>query len=279
MPAPPALRRRTVHRRRSAPRPEVLDHVDDRRRDLGFRGLRNRLARRPAVTIVTSLSGVSNPMPGREMSLTTTASSLLRSSLPRALATATSPCSAAKPIRTWPPGARPTARRARRWWARARAPCPSRPSFLILSSTARGGPEVGDGRGHQQHVGVGELRPAGVVELAPRSRRRRTRSRRRAAATTFAATTVTRRPAPRALGGQREAHPPRRAVADEAHGVDRLAGAARGDQHAQAVQRARREAVAAPARSIAARIAAGSASRPVPCSPREASDPLSGGTT
>ena len=49
------------------------------------------------------------------------------------------------------------------------------------------------------------------------------------------------------LLGEREAHPARRAVADEANRVDRLARAARGDEHAQTVQRPRR--VRPPART------------------------------
>ena len=48
------------------------------------------------------------------------------------------------------------------------------------------------------------------------------------------------RAAPRRLLGERQAHPARRAVADEAHRVDRLARAAGRDQHAQPVERARR---------------------------------------
>src|SRR4051812_1230783 len=55
-----------------------------------------------AVTIVTSLSGASNAIPGAETSLTTTASSRLRSSLPRACSTARAPDSAAKPTSSWP---------------------------------------------------------------------------------------------------------------------------------------------------------------------------------
>ena len=51
---------------------------------------------------------------------------------------------------------------------------------------------------------------------------------------TLAATTVTSAPRRGRLLGQREAHAARRAVADVADGVDRLAGAARGHEHAQA---------------------------------------------
>src|SRR4051812_15243782 len=55
-----------------------------------------------AVTIVTSLSGASNAIPGADTSLTTTASRRLRSSLPRACSTAPAPDSAAKPTSSWP---------------------------------------------------------------------------------------------------------------------------------------------------------------------------------
>ena len=58
----------------------------------------------------------------------------------------------------------------------------------------------------------------------------------------LAATTVTARAAARGLGGEREPHPAAGAVADEAHGVERLARAAGGDQHAHAVERPRRAA-------------------------------------
>src|SRR4029079_7926984 len=55
-----------------------------------------------AVTMVTSFSGPSNPMSARAMSLTTTASRPLRASLSRPYSRARSPCSAAKPISSWP---------------------------------------------------------------------------------------------------------------------------------------------------------------------------------
>ena len=70
------------------------------------------------------------------------------------------------------------------------------------------------------------------------------------------------------LLGEREAHPPRRAVADEAHGVDRLARAAGGDEHAQAGElRDRRAAPPGTSASIAASSSAGSGRRPAPASP------------
>ena len=79
------------------------------------------------------------------------------------------------------------------------------------------------------------------------------------------------------LLGEREAHPPRRAVADEAHGVDRLARAAGGDEHAQAreVRLGRRRAPGTSA-SIAASRSAGSGSRPGPASPCGRQAPAAG---
>src|SRR4051794_28680178 len=85
-----------------------------------------------AVTMVTSLASASKPMSRREMSLTTTASMPLRSSFPRARATAPSPCSAAKPTSTCPArrsAATPASTSVVGSSSRAR---PSRPVFEIL---------------------------------------------------------------------------------------------------------------------------------------------------
>ena len=76
--------------------------------------------------------------------------------------------------------------------------------------------------------------------------------------------------APRRLGGDREAHLPGRAVAEEAHGVDALARAAGRHQHAQ---RPRGPRVRAGARAAAA-IAPGSAMRPSPSQPQASSPRL-----
>ena len=54
-----------------------------------------------------------------------------------------------------------------------------------------------------------------------------------AVSATLAAISVTSAPRARAACGEREAHAPRGAVAEEAHAVDRLARAAGGDEHAQ----------------------------------------------
>ena len=127
----------------------------------------------------------------------------------------------------------------------------------------RGRAEVGHGRGHQQHVGGGELRARRGLELARRSRPSTHAHAGRRWSATLAATSVTSAPRRGCLGGQREAHAPRRAVADVAHRVDRLARAAGGHEHAQAVERSRREPApcrAAPRRGRGSR--RGSARRP-----------------
>ena len=142
---------------------------------------------------------------------------------------------------------------------------PSRPLLTILSSTRLGGPEVGHGGGHQQHVGVRELVARGGQQLGrgldldrPHARRRRERH--------VGGDQGHLGPAPGRLRGQRDAHASGRAVADVAHGVDRLARAAGGDEDPQPVRAARRPACRArprPSRGCAA----GSASRPTPHSP------------
>ena len=67
-----------------------------------------------------------------------------------------------------------------------------------------------------------------------------------AGAPTLAAIRVTSAPRSAAARGEREAHAAAGAVADEAHRVDRLAGAAGGDQDPQAVPAARRARAASP---------------------------------
>ena len=79
--------------------------------------------------------------------------------------------------------------------------------------------------------------------------------------------------APARLLGERDAHPARRAVADEAHRVDRLARSAGGDEHALAGERA-----GASSCSTRAAISSGSAIRPTPHSPSAVS-PSSGPTS
>ena len=125
---------------------------------------------------------------------------------------------------------------------------------------------------------------------------------------TLAATTVTLAPRARAASANAKPHAPRGAVADEAHAVDRLTGAAGGDEHAQALpgaawrgggacgrvgwigarsgirDRSRRHSPAArvPVSANASQSSsscAGSGRRPGHRSPREASLPSSGSIT
>ena len=202
------------------------------------------------------------------MSLTTTASRPLRSSLPRPRSTAPSPCSAAKPTSVWPGRARPpTARPARPSVGSSASARPSRPLLVILSVDRLARPEVGDRRGHQQHVALGEGVARGRLEQLgggldlddPHAGGRGQRH--------VGGDQGHLRAAPGGLGGQREAHAARRAVADVAHGVDRLARAAGGDEHAQPVQRRR---AALPSRpSTAARMRGGLGQPPdAPLAPR-----------
>ena len=102
------------------------------------------------------------------------------------------------------------------------------------------GAEVGRGRGHHQDVGRVELAaPSAVGELGggldvdpPHAGRRRQRD--------VGGDQGHLGAAPGGALGERQPHPAAGAVADEADRVDRLAGAAGGDQHPQAVPGAAR---------------------------------------
>ncbi len=163
--------------------------------------------------------------------------------------------------------------------------------LLDLAGDGRGGTEVGDRGGHEQHVGAGERRLAGRLQLGGRSRRRRSGRGGRAGSATLAATTVTS--APSAAAASASAKPMR---PDERLPTKRTASI--GSRVPPAVTRTRsptrwREAAAgtpasprgSPARadstaaSTAASSSAGSASRPAPCSPLEASAPTPGSST
>ena len=109
------------------------------------------------------------------------------------------------------------------------------PSCLLDLLVGDGdGPEVGDGRGHHDDVGGRRCAPA---RPAPSRRRSST-------CTTLDAggdgpvdrgdEGDLRRRAERGLFGDGVALLARRSVGDEPHRVDRLAGAAGGDEHAQA---------------------------------------------
>ena len=136
--------------------------------------------------------------------------------------------------------------------------------FLLELAVGRGlRPEVGDGGGHHDDVGVGGAAtgpPAHLLGGADADRRRR-----RAAAATVPGPRTRRTSAPRASGlrGDRDAHLAGRAVADEAHGIDRFLGRAGGDHDPAPGERA--ASPTAPA--IAWKISSGSAMRPRPSSP------------
>jgi hypothetical protein len=94
-------------------------------------------------------------------------------------------------------------------------------------------PVVRDGRGHEQHVGAFELHVARRGELARGLDVHAAHAGRRVQRD-VGGHERDLGAAPRGLGGERHAHAPGRAVADEAHGVDRLARPARGHEHPQA---------------------------------------------
>ena len=216
-------------------------------------------------------------MPGRATSLTTTGSRPLRSSLPR-------PC-------------RPRLARARR---RSRpAVCPARRRCGEPGEDVFGRLELERERvGRRVLLDLAGARPrpgrksatAAAITRTSAGRTPRAAARSCAAVSdldvpstpggrasaTLAATTRDGGAAARRRVGDREAHPPRRAVADVAHGVDRLARPARGHEDAQAVEVA---AGATSAASTAASSSAGSGSRPTPDSPSEPSGPTPGSST
>ena len=180
-------------------------------------------------------------MPGVEMSLTTITSRRLRSSFPRPYcdrALAVLGGEADQHLLGAPAGGQ-GAEHVRR---SARARALGAPLVLLELAAPPARP-------------AGSRRPR-RPSAARRSRRNSARRRRRARAavptrdhlgagrrlerSTLAATTRHLGTAARRFGREREAHPPRGAVADVADAVDRLAGAAGGDQHAQAAPGAAR---------------------------------------
>src|SRR4051794_9473379 len=114
---------------------------------------------------------------------------------------------------------------------------PLPPRLLELLGRRLRRAEVGDRGGHEQRVAVGEGLLARVLQLrggldvgVVDARVARQRD--------VGGDHPDGGAARGGLVGQREAHPPARAVADEAHGVERLARAARGDEDAHTLQRA-----------------------------------------
>ena len=228
-------------------------------------------APRPRVTIVTSLSGASKPMPGlRDVVDHDGVEALARQLLARrarARAVPSRPRSRRAPGR---PAARRRARRARPRCARARARAVAR--LVLLDLVRRAGRRGGSRPRRRPSAGRRgvELAPqasrssAAVSHVdvpdAGRARQRDVRGDDRDAGA-----------ATRRLLGERQAHAPRRAVADEAHGVDRLARPARGDEHAQPVEVARRRPRRAPPRPRRAARAARAGGRcPTPPASRAA---------
>ena len=219
-------------------------------------------------------------MSEREMSLSTTASRPLLSSLPRAWAAAFAVLG--READQDLPGAarrRERSQHVGRGLQRQRqlvAAC-----LLDLGVLRLHRAEVRDRGGHQQHVGVGELGLGGGVQLRGGLHDHHPHARRRLQGH-VGGDQRDLGAAAGGLRGQRHAHPPGRAVAHVAHRVDRLARAARRDQDPQAVERARAEGrrchARGQARSTSASTSAGSASRPAPHSPFEASRPVPGAT-
>ena len=144
--------------------------------------------------------------------------------------------------------------------------------FGALARERRGRPVVGDGGGEQRDVDVGERERGVEHRLGGRRRDRLDAGRRRHGEVRGEQHDVGA--APPGLLGERDAHPAGGAVADEADRVERLAGAAGGDEHAPAGEAS---AARAAARRGAA-ISSGSAIRPTPHSPSAVS-PSSGPTS
>ena len=143
--------------------------------------------------------------------------------------------------------------------------------FGRLAASELGGPVVGDGGGEQGDVEVGGASAASSIASAVGVGDRLDAGRRRDGEVRGEQDDLG--PAPPRLLGERDAHPARGAVADEADGVDRLARAARGDEHAPPGERG-----GASSCSARAAISSGSAMRPTPHSPSAVS-PSSGPTS
>ena len=142
-----------------------------------------------------------------------------------------SPVSAANPTITWP-GSRVPVSSTRMSGLRVSASgSGSADPFLILLAAKARGPEVGDRRGH--HHGVGALRRGEhrLAQLAGRTGPHHVHRGRVAQLRGVRGDQRHRRAALRRDPGERVALPARRAVAEEADGVEGLAGAARGDHH------------------------------------------------
>ena len=172
----------------------------------------------------------------RETSLKTIASRPLRSSLARARSIASAPCSAANPTSVWS-ALRSDASVGEDVLGLLEPQLePAAPSREIFPGSAHGRPKVGDRGGHQAARGCRELVAHRARELGGRLDVDAADARglgKRHVGGDQADVGAAARGALR----QRQPHPSAGAVADEAHGVDRLARAAGGDENAQAVPR------------------------------------------
>ena len=212
------------------------------------------------------------------MSLSTTASRPLRSSLPAgALEPAVAVLGGEADQRS-DPGRRRRGERGEHVGRRLQLerPSPSRPP----SRSSRRPPTPAGSRRRP--------RPSAARRIEGRPRGQPPRARRRSRPSTVPAEACQRhvrrdqrdvRPARRGLLRQRHAHPPGRAVADVADRVDRLARAAGGDQHPQAVERPRAKTGAEPGSRPRPRPGSPPArpAGPPPTRPCEASGPVPGG--
>ncbi len=191
-------------------------------------GLRSRVIR------TTSFSGVSKPMSARPTSLNTTRSAFFVSSILRFRSRPSSPCSAPNATSTCPSRFCAPKRRA----MSSVGASSTVHAFRVLRPLARkrlGRPIVGDRGGKQQHVDIGKCERGVAHRLCGRRRNRLDavgrRDRQVRCEQDHLGAAAAR------LLGQRDPHPPRRAVAEVAHAVERLARSACGDEHAATGQR------------------------------------------
>ena len=142
-------------------------------------------------------------------------------------------------------------------------------SFGRLPASASRRPVVGDGRRHDDDVGVGSECERLALEVGG-GRRLDDLDTGRCGHGEVRAEQRHVRTAPLRLGRERNTHASGRAVADEAHGVDRLARPSRGDEHALAPQlaAARRAALRRRGRSPRARPSARRRAHPLRSRPR-----------
>ena len=251
LPGATSMRDRRSQRRRIAATTSVPDHV-------GERGLRARAVRRPSrrrrPRITAWLSALPKTAPPLT-SLTTSRSQPLRASLARAWSSTepvSSPVSAAKPTID---AARA---RARSWEISARMSgfCVELDrrggavvGLLDLGVADRGRPEVGRGGGHHHGVGGGRRADDRVAQLAGGLDPDHLDAG-RVGQRHVGADQGDLGAAGGGRAGERVALPPRGAVAEEAHRVEVLAGAAGGDHDVAAGQVARASSRSRPAEHL-----------------------------